>query len=106
MCAHRAGRRCRDGRDDEDGGFEAMQGAAPNRTQVALERHLTSLVSVVHSPSHTIASRRRGRFNWEVFEFSPQLPATAQTEALEMITPLRQMYSCYGCTGTCPRSKK
>jgi hypothetical protein len=31
--------------------------------------------------------------NWEVFGFSPQLPAVAQIEALEMIAPLRQQYA-------------
>ena len=31
--------------------------------------------------------------NWEVFGFSPQLPAIVQTEALEVIAPLRQKYS-------------
>ena len=31
--------------------------------------------------------------NWEVFGFSPQLPAVAQIEALEMIGPVRQQYA-------------
>ena len=31
--------------------------------------------------------------NWEVFGFSPRLPAIAHDEALEMIAPLRQKYS-------------
>jgi hypothetical protein len=31
--------------------------------------------------------------NWEVFGFSPKLPAIAHTEALEVIAPLRQKYS-------------
>jgi hypothetical protein len=34
-----------------------------------------------------------GAPNWEVFGFSPQLPALAQIEALEVIAPLRQKFS-------------